>query len=352
MATIILPTPARVYDLSGFSLPGAHLRAYSSGTTTPRTVYSDPECRFPHPVPLIADGAGVFPPIYDNDDRDLRITVTDENGVVLPGYPIDPVAKVTTDLTGASLVQFNPTEDIPETNVQAAIERVQQNIVEPLLDYGLGVTGNAPLLSNIDATNIPSGFYRFDATTSGSFPGGVSAETGGMVYFLRGTSSNGMMLLNPGNLRRIFRRRLQASNYLAWGYLMDSNDTADDAVWEAGTSETPQIITPKALRVGGAAAARTVAIGDGQTWQDVRANRTLNTWYQNTTGKTIAVSLMVEATGSFGCFVRSGSEGNGVRVTQGSAEWMNHYFLVPPGHSYRVAISGGGQGIQYWSELR
>ena len=352
MATIILPTPARVYDLSGFSLPGAHLRAYNSGTTTPRTVYSDPECRFPHPIPLIADGAGVFPPIYDNDDRDLRITVTDENGVVLPGYPIDPVAKVTTDLTGASLVQFNPSEDIPETNVQAAIERVQQNIVEPLLDYGLGVTGNAPLLSNIDATNIPSGFYCFDATTSGSFPGGVSAETGGMVHLLRASSSSAMMFIVPNTSRRIYNRRLQSGEFQPWGFLMASDDTVADSVWAVGTSSAPQTITPKALRVGGAAAARTVAIGDGQTWQDVRSSRTLNTWYQNTTGKTIAVALMVEATGSFGCFVRSGSDGNGIRVTQGSAEWQNHNFLVPPGHFYRVAISGGGQGIQYWSELR
>lgn len=125
--------------------------------------------------------------------------------------------------------------------------------------------------------------------------------------------------------------------------------TVSAAEARAGTATTRRAWT--AQRV--AQAIRALAIGEGQAWQNVLANRTLNTWYQNTTGKTIAVSLMVEATGSFGCFVRSGSEGGGVRVTRGDgSSWANHYFLVPPGHFYRVSIAGGGQGIQYWSELR
>ena len=39
-------------------------------------------------------------------------------------------------------------------------------------DFGLGVTENAPLLDNIDATNMPSGLYRTTSSSLGGFPAG------------------------------------------------------------------------------------------------------------------------------------------------------------------------------------
>lgn len=89
MTTIVSFNPNRAADLSGFAVPGALATFYDSGTSRERIVYSDPECTLPHPSPLAADGAGVFPAIYDTGDGDVKVEVTTPEGVMLAGYPMD-----------------------------------------------------------------------------------------------------------------------------------------------------------------------------------------------------------------------------------------------------------------------
>lgn len=48
----------------GSAIPGAKLYFYRTGTDTPQNTYSDSALTVPNPNPVIADSAGVFPPIY------------------------------------------------------------------------------------------------------------------------------------------------------------------------------------------------------------------------------------------------------------------------------------------------
>ncbi|MCV2448894.1 hypothetical protein [Paracoccus sp. DMF] len=342
MATIVSFSPNRALDLNGFSVPGARARFYDSGTSRLRTVYADAACETPHPSPLVADGAGVFPPVYDTGDGDVKVSVTTGDGVMLAGYPMDPARVISTDSAGASGIQFNPTEDIPETNVQDAIERVQANLIDPLLDYGLGVTGFAPLLTNIDAVNTPSGVYRFGADTVGTFPSGIAADNTGLVRLWRIAPFAALMILSTAGTRRQHSRVMAGSVWGGWSYVMQSTDTVSDAIWSAGDSSAPAVPSPAAIR----AAIR----ADDRAWQNVTGSRTAGTVYQNTTGRTIEV--MVHATAE---------PNQPIEVSaNGTTEWVRiGYFVgnssqgqggaVPPGWRYRV---GAGTSIAYWSELR
>ena len=60
----LLPTP-RIYALdAGIALPGAKLDIYSAGTLTRVTTYSDVTLTTPNANPVVADGDGLFGPIY------------------------------------------------------------------------------------------------------------------------------------------------------------------------------------------------------------------------------------------------------------------------------------------------
>lgn len=347
MATIISFNANRAVDLNGFAVPGALASFYDSGTSRARTVYSDPECTLPHPVPLAADGAGVFPAVYDTGNGDVKVAVTTAAGTMLAGYPMDPARIVSTDNVGAAGVQFSPTEEIPETDVQAALERVQENIVAPLADFGLGVTGNATLLVDIDAIGTASGFYRFDATTAGTFPSGVDKANGGIVLIFRRAATAAVMLLIPATNARVHRRRL-ATTWQAWTWLMASDDTATDAVWTAGASTVPAVPTPAAI----AKAVAGLSIGGGQVWQEF-PGRTANTIYQNNTGRAIVVAVtgdplsasrpMQVAPPTGGSWINVGS------FPEASSAIGSVSTVVPDGWRYRVL---GDFTVTTWAELR
>lgn len=253
MPIILHINAGRALDLNGLSVPGARATFYDAGTANVRTVFSDPAGEIPHPTPLVANGSGIFPPIFDIGDGDVSVTITDADGVTLPGYPLSPLIRVNTDITGASSVSFEPTAEIPVPNVQDAIERVQANIVAPLAEFGLGVTGNSGLLDNIDATDIASGFYRYDGATTGTLPAGVTAGPGGIVEISRQSASMAKMILIPGGTVNQFIREL-SDDWSSWTRVMNRNDTAANAVWSAGSSSTAYVVSPANIRaaVGGA----------------------------------------------------------------------------------------------------
>lgn len=230
-------------QLSNDSLAGARVFFYDAGTTTLRTVYSDQGLTTPHPSPLLADADGLFATVFVSGTA-VKAVVQDANGASL--YTLDPCAKVPAGGAGASSVSFAPTVDIPVTNVQAAIERVQTNIIAPVAGFGLGVTGSATLLANIDATNIASGAYRYDNTATGTFPVGVAASDTGIVETWRETSGTSIQLLYPENADRIFFRRFVAPSWGAWTEVFTAARIASQSEAEAGVNNDKPV-TP--LRV-------------------------------------------------------------------------------------------------------
>lgn len=71
-------------------LPGAKLTFTQTGTSTPQNVYQDLALTVPHANPVVANGAGVFEPIYlDPSLPNYRVLLTDSSDVTQSGYPID-----------------------------------------------------------------------------------------------------------------------------------------------------------------------------------------------------------------------------------------------------------------------
>jgi hypothetical protein len=124
MANTIDSNPLRALDANGSPVSGARLYIYNTGTTTQQTVYSDSALTTPLVQPIVADSNGAFVPVYHAGTTQVRVTVTDTSGNVLPGYPIDPAQSIPLSVSGASQVSFSPTVSITSTTVQAAIEEV------------------------------------------------------------------------------------------------------------------------------------------------------------------------------------------------------------------------------------
>lgn len=90
------------------------------------------------------------------------------------------------------------------------------------------------------------------------------------------------------------------------------------------------------------------SIGVNQIWGDYSGPRSVNTAYQNTTGKPIMVSIRTGA--DTGTVEVSETTDSWVRLDRAAsgADLVHCQFIVPNGHFYR--LSGGS--IDTWSELR
>lgn len=128
MTDVVSLAPFRALDANGNPVGSAEAYFYRQGTTTPLTVYSDAAGSSAHSSPLVADANGVFAAVFNTSEFNVKVDVKDPtSGASLPGYPIDYALLGKTDTGAASSISFSPTANIPETNVQDAIEKVQAN---------------------------------------------------------------------------------------------------------------------------------------------------------------------------------------------------------------------------------
>ena len=193
-------------------MPGAKATVYAAGTSTLISVYSNPAGSIAAANPIEADGNGFWPQRYV--DVTAKVVVTDAANASI--YTLDPAATTLGSGAAADGVSFNPTVAVPFSNVQAAIEGVAGSVLSGVSAFGIGITGNAPLLANLDATTLAAGIYRFDGTTTGTFPTGVTAVNTGLVEMWRMTGSAGQMELLEITTNRRFRRRMTGSAWQIW----------------------------------------------------------------------------------------------------------------------------------------
>lgn len=225
MANQLYPILPRVVDNNINAAPGAKLTFYVSGTTTPVTTYTTEACDVPHASPLVAASDGSLPAIWLASGA-AKVVVTDADGATL--FTIDPVvATAGAGLTAAD-IPFSPTVALPYDDVQSAVEGAAASAASGYATYGLGITGNATLLANIDATNIGAGTYRFDNTTTGTYPTGVAAVDGGIVEHWRQASGAAMQMLYHATTDRIFHRRMAASAWGTWRENITANQGATE----------------------------------------------------------------------------------------------------------------------------
>jgi hypothetical protein len=178
----------RALDLEGDPVPGARAFFFKSGTSTPFRVYADRAATVRHPIPLVADGAGIFPEVFTRSSELVKVIVQDAAAVMLPGYPIDPVVSLSADEGAASQIGFDPTEEIPEDNVQEAIERVQENIEDITDVFDRSLT---PILTTVSGND-------YEASPS---PAITSYEEGKsfLIRVNRDNTGAATLDLGPGN---------------------------------------------------------------------------------------------------------------------------------------------------------
>jgi len=233
MADQQLFSQLRALDLNGDPIAGALLRAYVVGTTTPKLIYTSTAATTVHPVPLEADGNGIFPQVFA--DGQVKIVITDADGGTVPGGTFDPAGYSPMTGSSAALISFAPTATIPETNVADAIASVYASIATSINAAGFGVTGDGVRLSNFDSLVIPSGAFRFDAATTGTRPTGWSTLLGTGI-FIRETAARGMMIAIPRNNDDVAIRRLDVT-WQPWVKVAHDGRIATQAQAIAGTAE-------------------------------------------------------------------------------------------------------------------
>lgn len=237
MADLLDFAPVRVFTSNAAPGAGYIARFYQSGTTTPVTVYSDLALNTALGSSVTADAEGVFPAVFSAGGA-IKATIETPAGAVVT--TVDPVQSVAGGAAAAETVTFTPTVDLPFTNVQAAIEGAAASAASGFTPFGLGVTGSVELLANLDATNIATGQYRFDGTTTGTYPTGVSASDTGAVQLVRETSGSAWMVLYHDTTDRTFYRRMASSTWGTWRELLHVNigATEGDIIYRGASAWT------------------------------------------------------------------------------------------------------------------
>lgn len=87
MADVLSFNPSRALTANIGAAAAARAFFYSAGTTNLKTVYADGQLTTPHPSPLLADAAGIFPQVF-TDGAACKVVVQNAGGATL--YTLDP----------------------------------------------------------------------------------------------------------------------------------------------------------------------------------------------------------------------------------------------------------------------
>ncbi len=111
------------FDANGDPVASAEASIFEAGTSTPLTTYTDTGLTTPHAVPQIADGNGIFAPIYISGADEIKVAVRLTGaGALLPGYPVDNITGTPIGGFSASGVVFDPTSLVAAEDLQTAVE--------------------------------------------------------------------------------------------------------------------------------------------------------------------------------------------------------------------------------------
>ena len=177
MSKQLLVAPMVLFQSGAFA-PGAKVRIYLSGTTTPVTVYADASETTVLAQPITADAAGVLPQIFSSNASDLKAVITASDDTAIE--TIDPIPKADSTGATASSISFTPVTGNPAANVQSGIAN---NTAEINKTKGIGALATYGLVAKTAA-----GTYASRTIVGGS---GIGV-TGG-----DGVSANPSIAIHP-----------------------------------------------------------------------------------------------------------------------------------------------------------
>ena len=167
-------------------------------------------------------------------------------------------------------------------------------------------------------------------------------------YFNGSSSPEAVTIANVlvTNSANGYFRKISLANFLLQAF-------ANAALTGNPTAPT-QPSSDNSTRVATTAFVKSMAIGIGQTWQNLTGSRAFNTTYTNTTGRPIqvmiSITIDVGSGGSSSAFLIDGAPMcylQGDVVHQGPSLSA----IIPAGSTYRLN-AGVNAGISAWSELR
>ena len=209
----------QAFDSSGNTLAGAKLYFYTAGTSTPQNVYSDINLGVALPNPVIANGAGRFPPIYMDDisykvnlyNADDELIWTADN---VWAQSIDADAAFATAAVKATTVSAGYTEEQAEDS---------SNFPKALFKYANastwykdeGTVDNIYVLTGVDDYSRPNDYFdgfEVEFYASRANTGASTVNVAGLgaknVYHADGTS------LNAGDIKGLVRLRFNGTSFV------------------------------------------------------------------------------------------------------------------------------------------
>ncbi len=130
MAEQILPVrpDVRLNDAFRSPAPGGTALVVQSGTLTPAPIFAEEACATPLANPVVADGVGVFAPMWTNVPYPVDVYLSDANGIGVDTIIAAPRFGPTS--TAATGIAVSPSDGVPETNVQAALAGLGERALE------------------------------------------------------------------------------------------------------------------------------------------------------------------------------------------------------------------------------
>ncbi|MDY0898224.1 phage tail protein [Pseudomonas fluorescens] len=161
-----------------------------------------------------------------------------------------------------------------------------------------------------------------------------------------GGTSYSLQLVASANERRFAARTSAGESYSVWCEFWHNGNLSEATAAEAAAGASSSTwMSPRRFAA--------LALGIGQTWQDVTASRAWATTYTNNTGKPIQVSVAARdpSAGNFSIALYVGS----LKVSEcylGASTQATASAIVPAGATYRVERQDTNDTITGWMELR
>ena len=172
------------------------------------------------------------------------------------------------------------------------------------------------------------------------------AATGSVNYDGSGNSSCILTLANSGVVASTYGSSLKIPTITvnAKGLITGVSEQQIPIVDDLTTGGSTKLLSAEQGKV-----LNDQAFGVGQTWQELKASRTFDTIYTNSTGKSLSINVYAEASGRPFSISSDGVTWMNYGGAGGSADKENTFMVIPDGWKYRIV---GNALIESWMELR